>query len=273
MGQPTEAQKLSQKLNIPIAREYGQQHLSEWPGDTPTEKDEIFVETRGHTEKCAASSTRVILIGHERSADGEERLGFVCAVDGRGKYQRALGGGKVYPDFDILLDQDAPKEETVRQSAIREIKEELDVILRPENLLLVAVRRITEQDTGAVKLVRGGLTQVDACYVALTTTPLGYFAGQRGETGERMVKTAKELLRNVSHEERHQGVLPMLPLPQSAALAVGILALEQLVGSEITEGPLRMLLDESIPWAEKRLTGSSISGTFLHVIQASPWVP
>lgn len=274
-----------------IAHEFGDEVTAHvWPNDIPADKDGINVDNGGRIERTIATSTRAIVVGREtyKGRPLKGRLGFVCAENvrpdkftGRIPTKYVFGGGKLQDDFDTRDGGEYVIEETVRRCVAREVKEEIGIEFAPENFFLFGLRTITEGQSNEPKMERGH-TAVDALYFALCERPLGYFEGKRTEdsrgvkereTGERQVRSAAELLYELSADERRRGEKPPLFRSQAAALAIGIIALDDLLGSELT-GEWKTLIEESVPFARRFLDNSRrLDLTTTRTIQQRPWKP
>jgi hypothetical protein len=215
---------------------------------------------------------------------------------------RTLGGGKVQPDYDGTSNTRLwPGEdcELVRGAAVSENYEELEVpFLEKESWIhangrdhelwgnryfLYGIRLITETikspdpndpaqeiETTRVK-TEGGLECADAMFIAITNIRLGNFEGQRGETGQRTVKPASELLRRLPHEvEKKTGKI--LPVAQAFALAMAIKCSKEIFGAS-TPDSLKEVIAEGEAAAERMSTNRHYSPYFIKCIQESnEWV-
>ena len=173
--------------------------------------------------------------------------------------------------------------ELVRGAIIAENREELNIVFASKdryaynNFFLFGVRAITDKNTDpetqiteTVQKKINGLSVGDACFLAITHERLGYFKGQKGETRERHVKPASELMGELSMAEREHS-LPMLPYAQATALAMAITAAKEIFEDNMPPALAEIVADGE-NWAHTIVTrSSSYVKHFSKVIQEGAW--
>ncbi len=247
-----------------------------WPDDPPSRPDMLtLIGKNGHTTQYVVSSTRAVIIGHEKTSTGNS-TGFICAGDDRQKATYVLGGGKVQPDYDGASSDrigEHGQNESVRNCVMNEIREELDITLTPPNFFLYGLRPITERSAEGIetqKCVEGSMV-VDACFIAYAPQDLDYFGGQKGETRVRHLKSGGELLRHFPQAVRdREKILQPLIETHRIALAMGILTIRDVFGSKLPE-EIASLIEQSEQIARTTFDHSRFARGFMRVIQEAPW--
>lgn len=282
-----------------MAMEWKKGAKREWPDDPepPSDKDRLVLYVPGNPqgEEWAISSVRGVTIGHELPGGPMgNRYGIICAKDARNRSQFVLGGGKVQPDFDgTSADRlmEGEDREFARGAMVSENDEELRVPFTPKwdlekardhqlwgnRYFLFGLRPITEPVTDPATgekaesaLKRDGVPVADAYFLAITHERLGNFEGQPGETKERRVVLASELLRDLSREERRVGVLPVLPYSQKTALAMAIICAGEIFGKNMPPA-MREAFEGGLEAAKEVERTSKYARHFHRVLQEGPW--
>lgn len=211
---------------------------------TISQTDSIIVmDPNGVSTVYCATSVRITIIGREKSSGPlGEHYGIVCAENDRKRTRFTLAGGRVEPSVNLNRVGEEEAEESVLACLKREVLEELNINIDPEDvierggmpdgLVLTGLRIITETDSDEPKRI-GGRVCVDACFLMIIDERLGYSEGFKGETGTRVVLTPQELF-----ARPRKGELNALPQPQELALAMSIIFAEEMFS--IDERPLAL---------------------------------
>jgi len=282
-----------------MAMEWKEGAKKEWPDDPepPSDKDRLVLYVPGNPqgEEWAISSVRGVLVGRELPGGPMgERFGIVCGKDARRKSQYVNGGGKVQPDWDgTSADRlmDGEDREFARGAMVSESDEELrcpftpnwnpekarDHTLWGNRYFLCGLRPITEKvtdvatgETAESIVQRDGVSVADAYFLAITHERLGNFEGQTGETKERCVMPASELLRDLTREERTKNVLPILPYSQKTALALMIICAGEIFGKNMPPA-MEEAFEGVLETAREIARTSKYAKHFERVLQEGPW--
>ncbi len=217
---------------------------------------------QGQSTEYCVTSTRITLVGRELPGGplGED-YGVVCAEDLRSSFfDNTLGGGRVEPfNADYRTERDDDAEESVIDCLLRETNEELGIKLKPEEVILVGLRMITEERSDVHKTINGKVC-VDAYFVGFVEERLGAYRAHNGETGDRRVLSPHTLLRKAEQGERK-------PLPQTQRLAVAtaIISTFDLFENALPQ-PIKEFIMGALPIAREAYKGSQWAKNFIPVM-------
>ena len=115
-----------------------------------------------------------------------------------------------------------------------------------------------------------GLACVDAFFLCITNVRLGNFEGQKGETGPRLVKPAKELLRALTREEHAKGDLKILLVAQAFSLAMAIICAKEIFRQNAPD-PLKEMIADGERAVDRVASNKWYAPNFIRCIQEGPW--
>lgn len=245
-----------------LARLYDETKNSEQAKDSIVTIDESGTQT----EYCV-TSTRITLIGRELPGGAlHDEYGIICGEDLRSNiYENTLGGGRMEPYTGEYREEgDAPAGESVIECLLREVEEELKLLLNTEEIMLIGMRSITEDKSSALKMI-DGKTCVDAYFLGFIDERLPVLRAHNGETGDRRVLRPEELLLQGS-----RGPLGKRTLPETQRLAVAttIITLRDLFGNSLPK-PVNDLIERNLPLAREVYQHSRWARNFTPLIRQS----